>query len=235
MAIQSNLNLKCETNSQEHGASSQMNAQPPAPNAERQLTESELSAIKKHLQRSESETPVPRIRVSADGVSLDHPSEDIASVLLMEALGTASPDFVDGLVRQLVAMCSDGEEISEKDVNFALSVIIGLKPKDHNSTMLAAEIAAVHLVAMKFARRTLHAETHQDLEIAERVFNRATRTFPTQLDAFKRCQSAGEQKVTVQNVSVTKGGQAIVGNVTEPQVKPGLGRLRRAATHDAAH
>ena len=35
------------------------------------------------------------------------------------------------------------------------------------------------------------------------------------MDALKRYRSSGEQSVTVQNVSVRDGGQAIVGNVTQ--------------------
>jgi hypothetical protein len=35
------------------------------------------------------------------------------------------------------------------------------------------------------------------------------------LEALKRYRSGGEQKVTVQHVSVSEGGQAIVGNVTQ--------------------
>jgi len=34
-------------------------------------------------------------------------------------------------------------------------------------------------------------------------------------DGLKRYRSGGEQKVTVQQVSVSEGGQAIVGNVTQ--------------------
>jgi hypothetical protein len=37
-----------------------------------------------------------------------------------------------------------------------------------------------------------------------------------QMEALKRYRTGGEQKVTVQHVSVSEGGQAIVGNVTQP-------------------
>jgi hypothetical protein len=46
------------------------------------------------------------------------------------------------------------------------------------------------------------------------AFNKFVRTFATQLEALKRYRTGGEQKVTVQHVSVSEGGQAIVGNVT---------------------
>jgi hypothetical protein len=35
------------------------------------------------------------------------------------------------------------------------------------------------------------------------------------MEALKRYRTGGEQKVTVQHVSVSEGGQAIVGNVTQ--------------------
>lgn len=50
---------------------------------------------------------------------------------------------------------------------------------------------------------------------SERIFSKATRTFPVQMDAIKRYRGSGEQSVTVQNVSVHDGGQAIVGNVAQ--------------------
>ena len=37
-----------------------------------------------------------------------------------------------------------------------------------------------------------------------------------QMETLKRYRTGGEQKVTVQHVSVSEGGQAIVGNVTQP-------------------
>ena len=39
-------------------------------------------------------------------------------------------------------------------------------------------------------------------------------TYATQMEALKRYRTCGEQKVTVQHVSVSAGAQAIVGNVT---------------------
>ncbi len=41
------------------------------------------------------------------------------------------------------------------------------------------------------------------------------RTFTAQMEALKRYRTGGEQKVSVQHASVSAGGQAIVGNVTQ--------------------
>ena len=58
-------------------------------------------------------------------------------------------------------------------------------------------------------------ETIPQQDSAERAFNKLTRTFATQMEALKRYRTRGEQKVTLQHVSVAEGGQAIVGNVTQ--------------------
>jgi hypothetical protein len=44
---------------------------------------------------------------------------------------------------------------------------------------------------------------------------RLARTFPAQIEALNRHRSHGEPAITVQNVSVGDGGNAIVGNVTQ--------------------
>ena len=48
---------------------------------------------------------------------------------------------------------------------------------------------------------------------AERAFNKLARTFVVQMEALKRYRTGGEQRVTVQHVTVNEGGQAIVGAV----------------------
>jgi hypothetical protein len=76
-------------------------------------------------------------------------------------------------------------------------------------------MAVVHVASMTFARRLANVETIQQQDSAERAFNKLTRTFASQMEALKRYRTRGEQKVTLQNVSVAEGGQAIVGNVTQ--------------------
>src|SRR3954465_3488536 len=76
--------------------------------------------------------------------------------------------------------------------------------------MLAAQMAT-----MTFAQRFNHVDNIAQQDSAERTFNKLARTFATQMEALKRYRTGGEQKVTVQHVSVKEGGQAIVGNVTQ--------------------
>ena len=105
-----------------------------------------------------------------------------------------------------------------------------LKPKDQLEAMLAAQMVAIHMATMTFARRLAHVDTVQQQDSAERALNKLARTYAMQMETFKRYRTGGEQKVTVQHVSVSEGGQAIVGNVTQPD---GRHRPGKARDHDA--
>ena len=157
----------------------------------------------------------PRIKV-IDGekgptVKADHPHELVGYGLLMEALGAVSFDFMNGLLSQL----TNAAQSNEGALNFMLSVVQGAKPRDQLETMLAAQMAAIHMVTMGFAGLLPKVESIQEQDSAERALNKLARTYAMQLEALKRYRTGGEQKVTVQHVSVSEGGQAIVGNVTQ--------------------
>jgi hypothetical protein len=76
-------------------------------------------------------------------------------------------------------------------------------------------MAAIHNAIMTFTRRLAHVENIPQQDSAERALNKLARTFVSQMEALKRYRTGGEQKVTVQHVSVSEGGQAIVGNITQ--------------------
>ena len=97
-----------------------------------------------------------------------------------------------------------------------LSIVKGIKPRDQIEAMLAAQMAAVHMASMTFARRLAHVDNIRQQDSAERAFNSLTRTFAAQVSALKEYRSKGEQKMTVRHVHVAEGGQAIVGNVNAP-------------------
>jgi len=81
--------------------------------------------------------------------------------------------------------------------------------------MLAAQMAAIHIATMTFAWRLAHVVNIPQQDSAERALNKLARTFAMQMETLKRYRTGGEQKVSVQHVSVNEGGQAIVGNVTQ--------------------
>jgi hypothetical protein len=177
----------------------------------------EEEAIAK-LQKSKAER-APRLKAIKRGdrstLVPDHPDEATGYLLMMEALGTSDFDFFNSLLSQLINVGSQGPAVEEKGTNFMLSVVKGIGPRDQIEAMLAAQMAAVHVATMTFARRLAHVENIPQQDSAERAFNKLARTFTTQMEALKRYRTGGEQKVTVQHVTVSEGGQAIVGNVTQ--------------------
>ena len=181
-------------------------------------TPRERTAVEAYTTRRKEEPPAPRLKVSQrDGVAKiapDHPEPRIAKTLLMEALGTSDPEFLAGLCMQLANAGTQDQEVDEGRLNFMLSVVKGVEPKDQVEAMLAAQMAAVHMATMTFARRLAHVNDIPQQDSAERAFNKLARTFASQIDSLKRYRSVGEQTVRVEHVTVNEGGQAIVGNVS---------------------
>ncbi len=146
-------------------------------------------------------------------IGFKHEDQDLAYLLLILDLGTTDVRFADGLAGQVACMGSHGNRVDEANSNFLLSVIRGVKPRDQLEAMLAAQMAAVHAATMMMARRLNHVENIPQQDAAERALNKLARTYAMQMEALKRYRTGGQQKVTVEHVTVNKGGQAIVGNV----------------------
>jgi hypothetical protein len=182
--------------------------EPRAAKREYQPTSQEQTAIRKCLARK-AESAAPRLKLVNNNkiarISLDHPNEEVGVALLMEAFGTADADFLDGLLNQLGHVTTEGRETDERGLNFIVSLVKGIKPRDQIEAMLAAQMAAVHMATMRFARQLVHIENIAQQDSAERALNKFARTYTTQMEALKRYRTGGEQKLTVQHVSVSEG------------------------------
>jgi hypothetical protein len=180
-------------------------------------TRREKAAIEALHERDRARAPSPSLKVEkkGKGVSIepDHPDPPTGGSLLMAAIGASELEFVRPFLMQLVNAGSKGPEADQEESNFMLSVVKGIEPRDQIEAMLAAQMAAVHMATMTFARRLNHVDNIPQQDSAERAFNKLTRTFATQIEALKRYRTGGQQKVVVEHVTVNAGGQAIVGAV----------------------
>ena len=117
----------------------------------------ELEIVKTQLDRRENKKPAPRVKVTtAKNVavtSTDHPDKVVGEALLMEALGTSEPDFLKGLLGQLINAGTQGRTVDENTLNFMLAIVKGVEPRDQGEALLAAQMAAVHNATMTFVRR----------------------------------------------------------------------------------
>jgi hypothetical protein len=147
---------------------------------------------------------------------------------MMESFGITDPRFIGPLYSQLINADGFGGE----GVEFGAAVIAGAQPKDQLMAMQAAQMTVVHWATMQFMRKVAdwRESAKGDQQLAVNMATKLARTFSAQLDAIKRYRSGGEQKVTVQHLSM----KAIVGNVTqnalaEPAATPAVADSRQAA------
>ncbi len=172
-----------------------------------------VDRIKAHRANS---TPIKLKTGDGGGVSIEveHPDKGIGTAMLMDAIGTKEVDFIDPYLLQLVNAVSKGGKVDESASGFMLAVVRGVEPRDQMEAMLAAQMGAVHVATMAFARKLNHVDNIPQQDSAERAFNKLARTFAVQMEALKRYRTGGQQTVVVQHVTVNDGGQAaVVGSV----------------------
>jgi len=157
----------------------------------------------------------PRIRLSSQGFSIDHPDRELGEQLMADALGVADRDAMHGILRQLVKASVNGGKPDDVNLSFMISTVKSIKPRDSVEAMLVAQMVSVHVMAMRCAQHLATAEDIAQHDSAARALGRLARTFPAQIEALNRYRSHGEPAITVQNVKVGDGGKAIVGNVTQ--------------------
>jgi hypothetical protein len=172
-----------------------------------------VAMAKKRATRADA--PLMDLKM-VDGVlqiTFTHADPDLAEILMMADLGTCDPNFLIGVQGQVASIGSRGRTIDEGASNFLLSVVRGVQPRDELEAMLAVQMGAIHQAIMMMARRLNHVENIPQQDAAERALNKLARTYATQMEALKRYRTGGQQKVTVEHVTVNEGGQAIVGAV----------------------
>lgn len=190
-------------------------SRPGTANPARQPTERDRAPPDRVRHLPQPETPAPRQDSQRLAISSEHSKESNDLGPLMRMLGTTNRDFAKGLLRQLLSASGRGIDKFDGDgLFFALGTITATKPRDELEAMQIAQMAAVHAAMMKVAGDLARAEYLPERESATRALNQLARTYTAQLEALNRYRS-GAERVTVQNVSVSAGGKAIVGNVTQ--------------------
>jgi hypothetical protein len=211
----------------------------PKPNVEKPdyvIRPEERGPAERALARMTAKT-APKLKLlKNDLIKIDHPNSLVGELLVMEALGTGDQDFMEGIVRQLSNASGSPKQLAdEPELNFMLSVVVGINPHDQVETMIAAQMAVIHSAAMKAAQRLARAEILLELESAERMLNKLVRSFTALTEALKRHRTVEEGTTVQNNVSVCEGGQAIVGHLTQhaPATPPEKSAVSPAAITDA--
>lgn len=191
----------------------------PLPARPYEPTEADREAVWKHHERVKEKPPAPHFSVKKheDGtthITQAHPDKAVGEKILMEQVGTTSPYFLEGIIKQtLAAYTGNKTPPTENEVNFAISAIRGIEPRDEVEAMLATQMVAIHNATMRVAEHFTRVENLMQFEAQEKAYNKLARTFAAQVQALKTYRTGGEQKMVVQHVHVADGGQAVIGPV----------------------
>ena len=157
----------------------------------------ELAAIERCQARGAARAPLRFTDDEEAGkLKIDHPDPRIASALYMDAFGSVDKAFCDGMINQLLKITDIRYDIDGIiDLNYLVSIINGFAPRDQLEAMLAAQMAAVHLVSMQMVRQFMLSKPTMQ-EGPERAFNRTMRTFAALVETLNHYRSRGEQNIT---------------------------------------
>jgi hypothetical protein len=177
-------------------------------------TERERRAVQRVTDRRNQRSPAPKFKVIDHGGSVaikaDHPEPACNSILLADILGTDNSVFAEGMLNQIANAARTGKVLKAQELNFMLATVHAIGPRDSTEALLATQMAAIHNAAIDAARRLRHVDSIPQQDSASNMLNKLARTFAAQVEALKRYRASGEQKVTVQHVSVS-ANQAMVG------------------------
>jgi hypothetical protein len=90
------------------------------------------------------------------------------------------------------------------DINAALAAITGIGARDEIEGMLATQMVATHIAAIRVLRQLKGSETITQQDSSGNLAVKLLRTFTMQLEALQRYRGKGQQKVTVEHVHVNK-------------------------------
>jgi hypothetical protein len=183
-----------------------------------QPTAQELEAAKALLARRAARTPVPRVKLEplpggGAYIGPDHPMPALWAMALQQVFGTVSLDFAALMLGELSdAATIDRDTVDEKTANGILGALHGINPQDEVEAMLASQMVATHLAAMRCLRRAqAPGQTFEGRDMNLRHATKLSRTYTMQVESLKRYRSKGEQRVVVQHqhVNVTAERAAV--------------------------
>ena len=114
-----------------------------------------------------------------------------------------------------VMASSADQDIQATAINNATILLSAINPQDELEGMLATQMLGIHDLAMKTLVSCASDDRLDAVNLKINQITKLTRTFIAQLEALNKHRGKGQQKITVEHVTVNEGGQAIVGNVEQ--------------------
>jgi len=118
--------------------------------------------------------------------------------------------FCTGLLKQILWVCqnSDGK-FDDARFGFAISWLQADKPRSRAEAIDKVHDLVTNVLTLEFAKRLWFARTQQEIDVAERTYNKLARTRLAQRQALEPDRTSNAPNLTV--ISVNDGSQAIIG------------------------
>ncbi|WP_417491023.1 hypothetical protein [Maricaulis sp.] len=143
------------------------------------------------------------------------PDDKLAGLRLLDTFGLADSDAANLLLNSLMRVTDANDDSGTACLaNGVLALLHQMEPGDAVEAMLCSQMISTHLLTMEcFKRANLRNQSFEGRELNLRHGERLSRIYAQQVDALNKHRGKGQQKVTVEHVTVNAGGKAVVGNV----------------------
>lgn len=142
------------------------------------------------------------------------------------ATGSDRPRFAAALILDAVRSVPQRTESTAEDVLFdfqrTADTLKGIAPENEVEGMLAVQMLSAHNAATECMGKAMqNIQYPEAMAYYLKMCDKLMRTYTMQMEALNRNRGKGQQHITVEHVSVSDGGQAVVGMVNHSQADRG--------------
>ena len=130
---------------------------------------------------------------------------------LIDTLAAPGATALDASANRLELLTNMGADVAA----MALDAAETIQADNSLEKMLAHQLAVCHDGAMRFASKAQLEQDPQQMVRLMNLANRSMETFQKGLLTWKRLHGTGEQRIVIQHVNVTQGGQAVISQSTQ--------------------
>lgn len=135
---------------------------------------------------------------------------------LSQAFGIKDMDATVSMMGQLIGANFKLTASNCRAINGLLAQVTEMGPRDASETMLIMQMVTCHTQVMNLMKTVTDNGTSLKAEAAQetmKMVERMMRIYTKQMETLAQYRRKGEQKMTVEHITVNSGGQAIVGNL----------------------
>ena len=135
---------------------------------------------------------------------------------LRDATGCDDPELgIRSIWKASVALTESANDTNElmRNLKYISNSMAALEPKDAIEGQLIAQLTVLHEQSMHWLGKSLRAGDVNFMNACVNASTKLVNRYQETLRTLMRYRQGGDQKIIVENVNVSHGGQAVVGHV----------------------